>query len=317
MKTIFIAIPSYRDAELSITVERVIDAADRPERLRFGICQQDKVSDWVDFGQIQQKAATRVLNFLPEESYGLCWALNKCHSLYEGEDYFLQIDAHSELIQGWDEILIKQHETCVEHSGSNSNILSSYPGDYVIDKDLKRTLVPHGYTAKTRLHYEGVIPFPTGNALPMQESARPLKARYLNGGFMFGHGSFSQKVPYNPEIVFWGTEILTTVRAYTSGFNLYHPSLPIGWHHYGERYIRGKGRPHTWNLFDDEKRPIKYEDRNKKSFEQVLQVLSGTYEGRYGLGSERSLQDFERYSGLNFASREQTPESESGDYEDC
>lgn len=52
-------------------------------------------------------------------------------------------------------------------------------------------------------------------------------------------------------------------------------------------------------------------------FEQVLQVLSGTYEGPYGLGSERGLQDFERYSGLNFASREQTPESETGDYEDC
>ena len=316
-KTIFVAIPSYRDAELLPTVERLIAAASQPTNLRFGICQQDKLSDWVDFSQLQGKVPVKIYNCLPEESNGLCWALNKCFGLYGGEDYFLQLDAHSEMIKGWDNVLIGQDQRCFDIFGSEKNIFSSYPAAYTLDKQLNRILLPHGQALKTRLHYEYDRDFPSGHMIEMEDTDRPLKARYLSGGFMFGSGRFCTEVPYNPEIVFWGTEIVTTVRAYTAGFDLYHPNQPVGWHHYGERHIARKGRPHVWNLYDDEKRAIKFEERNRKSFDLVGQLLAGTYQGPFGVGSARSLAQFEHYAGIDFKTRVRTQEAESGDYSDC
>ncbi len=315
-KTIFVAIPSYRDAELPLTVARLIAAASRPANLRFGICQQDKLSDWVDFSQFQGKISIDLYNCLPEESHGLCWALNKCYGMYGGEDYFLQLDAHSEMIEDWDTILIKQDQQCSDIFGGTKNIFSSYPAGYTIDKQLNRTLLPLGAASKTLLHYEEGRPFPTGHAITLDDPDRPVKARYLSGGFMFGAGQFCTEVPYNPEIVFWGTEIITTVRAYTAGFDLFHPSQPVGWHHYGERHIARKGRPHVWNLYDDEKRAVKFEERNRKSFDLVEQLLNGTYQGPFGLGSARTLAQFECYAGIDLKSRSRTPEAESGDYAD-
>ncbi len=37
---IFVAIAEYREPELRRTIESCIDTADRPDRLRFGICLQ-------------------------------------------------------------------------------------------------------------------------------------------------------------------------------------------------------------------------------------------------------------------------------------
>jgi hypothetical protein len=185
-----------------------------------------------------------------------------------------------------------------------------------LNEEGDRVLEPHGYISKTRLHYEGSNPFPTGNAIGIGDLNRPVKARYLNGGVKFGHGSFSHQVPYDPDIIFWGTEIIATVRTWTHGFNLYHPNAKICWHHYGDRLNARKGRPHVWNEEDDAKRAINYHVRNEQGFKIATEILHGTYQGAYGVGTARSLADFESYAGINFKTHERTAECESGNYAD-
>jgi len=316
--SIFVAIPAYRDAELSMTVDRLIAQADHPRRLSFGICQQDIESDWVDFNRYKGIINFRLDNYLPEQSNGSGWALGKSHALYNGEDYFLQIDAHIECVSGWDTILLKTYEQ-FQQVQSGPAVMATYPAAYNLDANGNRVLDEFGYISKTRMVYDGSpsSTFPTGNAVYMGDTSRPVKARYLNGGFMFGHGSFSHQVPYDPDLIYWGVEIVTTVRMWTHGFNLYHPNAAFAWHHYGDRLNARKGRPHVWNTEDDAKRAVSYADRNARSYDIVNQILCGTYQGLYGVGTARSLQDFEAYAGINFQTHERTEECISGNYTDC
>lgn len=314
--SIFVAIPAYRDAELAMTVDRMILQANNPRQLTFGICQQDVESDWENFNRYKGIIDVRLDNYLPEQSNGLCWALNKCHAKYDGEDYFLQIDSHLEFIEGWDTILMDQYQQ-FQNVISGPAIMASYPAAYTLNSEGERVLQPTGYVSKTLLYYEPDKNFPQGQALPIGDRNRPIKARYLNGGFMFGHGSFSNKVPYDPNIIFWGTEIVATVRCWTHGFNLYHPCLNVCWHHYGDRLNARKGRPHVWNEEDDSKRAINFHVRNKQAFNIVDKILTGTYESEYGLGTVRTLTDYEKYAGINFKTKERTEECSTGNYEDC
>jgi hypothetical protein len=314
---IFVAIPSYKDVELSATVERMLLKSSNPRRLSFGICQQDDYDDWINFNRYKGIIDVRMINYLPEQSMGSSWSLKESYNLYRGEDYFLQIDAHIEFVDNWDTILLEQYKQ-FQQVISGPAIMACYPAAYTVNPVGDRILQELGYISKTLLYYEKDRNFPQGQALPIGDRNRPVKARYLNGGFMFGHGSFCNKVVYNPEITFWGTEIATTVRAYTHGFNLYHPNAKVCWHHYGDRILSTKkGKPHIWNEEDNKKRLVKYNDLNTKSFSIIDELLTGKYEGEYGFGKERTLEDYERYAGINFKTKERTEECSSGNYEDC
>ena len=129
------------------------------------------------------------------------------------------------------------------------------------------------------------------------KKAQPESARFLSGHFIFSNGNFVKEVPYDPHLYFHGEESSLAVRAFTHGFDLFHLHRPWFWHH----YTRSKGARH----WDD---VSKWQDLNNKSFLRFKELLG--MDGikrkslrKYGLGKERSLADYERYSGIRFKDR--------------
>jgi hypothetical protein len=61
---------------------------------------------------------------------------------------------------------------------------------------------------------------------------RPLRARFLSGGFLFAPGSFINEVPYDPKLYFLGEEASMTVRAFIHGYDLFQSHETIVWHDY-------------------------------------------------------------------------------------
>jgi len=316
---IFVAIPSYRDRELSDTVASVIKKADHSRNLSFGICQQDDAKNFVQFRQHRWSVRKINLHNIPaEESQGSGWALKNCFDMYDGEEYFMQIDSHTEMVESWDSKMLQDYALAKKITDLPC-IFSSYPEIYTLDNDGKRNLKLDEYTSKTRLVWGDNQIIPDGNALPIQddEKDQPLRARYLNGGFMFGDGSFAKKVIYNPECYFWGTEIYTTIRCYTHGFDLFHPTQQICWHHYGDRRQNPNFTPHHWNDVDDSKRSIKWSSRATASKEMIEKFLVGDYSGPYGVGTVRSLDDYQRYAQVDLVKRIYlTEEAEYARYKD-
>ena len=116
---IFVAIAAYRDPDLGPTIEDCLAKARHPERLRFGVCWQHRpgevLGNWLAAPQF------RVINVDWRDSRGHSWARAEAMNLYDGEDWYLQLDSHHRFVQDWDTKLITQASL----TGSQKPLLSA------------------------------------------------------------------------------------------------------------------------------------------------------------------------------------------------
>jgi hypothetical protein len=126
----------------------------------------------------------------------------------------------------------------------------------------------------------------------------PVTARFYSAHFAFTLGKFSEEVQHDPEFYFHGEEISIAVRAFTHGYDLFHPHKVVIWHEYTR-----KGRTKQW---DDDKDWV---NKNNVSHKKNRQLFGMDGEevtmdfSKYGFGTERTLKDYEIYSGLKFSNR--------------
>jgi hypothetical protein len=127
---------------------------------------------------------------------------------------------------------------------------------------------------------------------------KPVTARFYSAHFCFTLGQFSTEVQHNPEYYFHGEEISIAARAYTWGYDLFHPHIPVIYHEYTR-----KGRTKQW---DDDRKWGEKNSRshllNRKLFGMDGETQEG-HDGPYGFGPNRTLRDYEIYSGLLFEKR--------------
>ncbi len=84
--------------------------------------------------------------------------------------------------------------------------------------------------------------------IPNFESLKePIPARFFSGHFMFCDGKICIECPYDPNIYFHGEEITYAIRAYTHGYDLYHPHIHILWHEYTREYRKKHWDDHNVN----------------------------------------------------------------------
>jgi hypothetical protein len=289
---IFISLAAYRDPQLVPTVEDCMRKASDPTRLRFGICwQRDAEDPPLPFAD---DARFRVLEVSWRESKGACWARAECMKLWQGEDWFLQVDSHCRFTQAWDEALVRK----ASETGSDKPILSTYaapftPGPAEVLQGGPFQMVFQQFTV------DGIPQLRPGAFPPGTTSERPLRARFLAAGFLFAPGKFVAEVPYDPELYFMGEESAMTVRAFTHGYDLFHPAETIVWHD----YIRAESRKHWGDHTDAADVPTPWSKLDETSRRKVMRLLMGEAVESFGLGGVRTLQEYEIYAGLSFRQR--------------
>lgn len=295
MSTIFIQIASYRDPQLIPTLDDCIKNAKHPENLRFGIAWQHGDNENLD--KYKEDPRFKIIDIPYQESKGACWARNKIQQEYNGEKYTLQLDSHHRFIQNWDEELINMLERLRE-KGYNKPLLTSYISSFDPDNDPSgRTMVPWKMDFD-RFIPEGAIFFLPSSITNFQNLNSPIPARFYSAHFCFTDGIFCKEVPHDPEYYFHGEEISIAVRAFTWGYDLFHPHKIIAWHEYTR-----KGRAKHWD--DDREWHKKNENchrRNRKLFGMDDEVQDIDF-GIYGFGKERTLLDYEKYAGISFKKR--------------
>ena len=137
-----------------------------------------------------------------------------------------------------------------------------------------------------------------------KKKRKPTKSRFYSAHFAFTLGKFAEEVQHDPDYYFHGEEISIAARAFTHGYDLFHPHKPVVWHEYTR-----KGRTKCWD--DDDTWGDKNASshlRNRKLFEMDGCKRDIDF-GKYGFGTERSLADYEQYAGLCFSKRAITTES--------
>ena len=331
MDDIFIQIASYRDPQLIPTLKDLIDKAVTPHNLNIVICWQhaddETVEMFIDAGidilgfepnesvnshtviNAEYKSAKiRLIDVSHYDAQGACWARNAIQQLYSGEKYTLQLDSHHRFVDEWDTKIILMLESL--RYKSKKPVLTAYIPSFDPDNDpAARVMVPWKMDFD-RFIPEGAVFFLPSSIDEWKTLTEPMRARFYSGHFAFADGSFAVEVQHDPKYFFHGEEISIAARAFTHGYDLYHPHDLIAWHEYTR-----KGRTKVW---DDHTTPEKkngkiqldWVERNNACHKRnrILFGMDGEDPsqidfGKYGFGTARTLREYEEYAGLSFKYR--------------
>ena len=286
----FVSIAAYRDPDLLPTITDCLEKARYPDRLRFGICWQYGPEM---AGSEQLTGPQFAVQYIDARlSRGVCWARAEIMKLYDGEDWYLQLDSHHRFTQDWDEKLVAQAGL----TGSAKPVLTTYATGFTpsAEADATEQVTTMEFD---RFTAEGLLlPKP---AVAGEARVAPIRARFLSAHFLFAPGSFVQDVPYDPELYFLGEEITFAVRAFTHGYDLFHPARHIVWHEYTRA-----GRAKHWDDHSHESGSlVAWYERDAASLAKVRRLLTEPWEGRDGVGNVRGVADYEAYAGVSFRHR--------------
>jgi glycosyltransferase involved in cell wall biosynthesis len=294
---IFIQVASYRDPQLIPTIESALENAKYPENLVFGIARQYHPDDkFDDLSKYEKDDRFRILNIFYLDAMGACWARNQIQQLYKDEEYTLQIDSHMRFEKDWDVEMIKMI-TDLQEKGHKKPLLTGYVSSFDPDNDPIARVREPWRMVFDRFIPEGAVFFLPETIPGWQELTTPVTARFYSAHYCFTLGQFAKEVQHDPEYYFHGEEISIAARAYTWGYDLFHPHRVLIWHEYTR-----KGRTKQW---DDDK---KWVDKNNLCHKKNRALFGMDGEesmdfGIYGFGPERTLRDYEKYSGLLFSRR--------------
>lgn len=298
MKSIFISIPAYKDSELIPTLRDLFNNSSGKYSLHpFILLQEDTETLPLKLKELQQEFTN--INVIPvdiKDSKGPCWARHWLQQFITHQEYYLQLDSHHRFIPNWDTLIIEQLLMCPPKS-----LLTCYPAPY----EPPNIFPPHHVPTKliaTGFDDNGIVNIE--GSQPIINSLTPVQGNLLAGGFILAPSNFCLEVPYDPQLYFKGEEISLAVRAWTHGWNIYHPSQIMLYHYYTR-----KGVSKHW---DDN---TEWVTMNKLSLDRIKTLLDIEHIhphvnlGIYGLGNLRTLQEYQSTFGIDFKNKVITPKS--------
>lgn len=299
---IFISIASYCDDMLEFTIKSAYKNAKNKDNIIFGIVDQNYVSNREHIKSFEFSNQIRYCHIFPDDSLGVSWARHLAFSLYDNEDYFLQIDSHTYFENNWDENLINQYHTLLKKS--INPIISTYPPGFSIETDNKIVCnrQSNKYILVLKPKKEAII---DKDNLVLQFrgkyeiSNEPILGYHLAAGFLFTKGNFIEEVPYDPYLYFHGEEQSLAIRSYTKGWDIFHPKWVPLYHLYkkpGQKY-----QSHHWSGEITKKRDFEWIYLQKRAKNRIKKLILGELNSSiYGLGNIRTIQDYINFSGIDY-----------------
>ena len=301
MSSIFIQIPSYRDFELNKTIASAVNNASSQNTLHFGIHQcllfdseiviNTNYPDWVKISFV---------NSIAPENIGLQKSRYIANEFYDNEDYYFQIDAHMRFVKNWDLKAIEMMNWYID-IGITNPLITAYPSSYWYLDD--------GVNEHHTDYYPTKIMF-VQNLEQFKTTLIPLNTAYptdkycaytygVSGGCIFTFGFFAQIKP-NIKIAFWGEEPLIAARAFTHGFNLVTATEHLVSHFYtSDQPFSKTRRHHVWKDF-----PKIWDEMDVISKAEYRSIFTDKRIGDDGLGTVRTLEEYEEFAGINFKDKE-------------
>jgi hypothetical protein len=293
--SIFISIAGYRDTELPKTIRSLYDNADSPDELIFGIVSQDVKKGHPNVEWLGDQVRINKMNAI--DARGAGFARKIAMEMYQGEDYFFQVDSHMKFIKGWDTKLKNMLLESQQLANNKKIILSQFPAPYTIFTDGTY------FYPKGDQHFWDDVSWTSvvntwsavwaGNREVMEDKTKPMKSHTILAGLLFTIGDFVKEIPYDERICFMGEELCIAIRAYTRGWEIYAPNEMVCWHFY-----KREDRPKVWN---DNTYGRSWTDLEMKSQRVQKNVILGIEQGIYGVGDYDKYVEYQEMIGINFA----------------
>ena len=307
--SIFVGIASYVDVEVDRTLEFLFAQARDPTRVYVGLVLQEhkEKRDAFPLSRWRSHSNVRLLEIDPEASHGAGWARSKIATLHRGEKYYLQLDSHHLFVSSWDVVCIELLTKLAAKVPKPilTTYLTSFPESTTTVAELVHQLpwrMTAGYWMKP---FRGILPkkiqylpLPIQKHILMSSNGEPQPTSFFSAHFVFVHSTWLREVPYDPLVYFDGEEDSLAMRSYTNGYDMFYPTIHIGFHLY-ER----KNSTKHWH---DHPQLFKQMSVNSMlRLKAIIETRGGTSGdqkklGRYGLGAARSIVDYQHFAGIDY-----------------
>lgn len=294
--SIFISIVSYRDTELLPTIKSILENAENPEDIHFGVVSQDLENNHPNLSFIKNLSYLK-MDF--RKARGVGYARKIAMQMYQGQNFYLQLDSHMRAGSGWDTKLLEMYEVCISAEESNKIVLSQFPAPYEVHTD-GSIFYPKNHEELwdiptwSKVHNRDHGAWSASRQV-IEDLSKPHPSHTVLAGYLFAPGFFIEEIPYDERISFMGEELCLAMRAYTRGWKIYAPNEMLFWHFY-----KRKHSPKVWDQIDDMKRPLKWIQMEMDSKKVQKDILLGKERGIYGIENYEKYLEYQELIGINF-----------------
>jgi hypothetical protein len=313
-KSIYISIACLGyDTELERTISSALEGASKNNKINIGIAFAGNKKFYKDIkNKYKNFSNVHVLFSELKNAFGVGKGRILSSSMYNEEDYFLQVDAHTLFSFNWDQKLINDFEKAKVYVKNDKVVLSATLPQYWYEEDEQGEKIVYdeylGYTvwvpneflmnAVPKFTYMAPHKF-SENLFYQLKNNNFAPASKIMGMFIFGDKKFAKNLCIDSSIIFWEEEIFQSIELINQGFTLVHPGIisPLLHFHYN-----GSNQKHYRENFD--------------IFEKVLKISLESYakqvkENYYRLANlqenKEKIRIYEEYSGINILFGTQDP----------
>lgn len=333
--TIFVSLGTYRDPYCPMTIKSLYSQAQHPEKIIVGLFQQNcflkkcrtgvlkggvvedmstDVDCYIEFCKSEEGIAShacergqvRLFNVNESESLGPYMARYLGAKFYRGEEYYLQIDSHSEFVKNWDTKLINM----IKASPAKKPVISTYPPDSTHNwRDTPGFRMCDSEFASARIEWQ-IIRLGSSGPHESGTPSEPKYAPFVAAGFFFTYGDVLSDVPFDPLLpwIFMGEEISMSSRMWTSGYDIFSPSTNVLNHYYVRRHYpkfwesvnRFFKRPIHNDLVEMVIKRVKHMLGYPESRPDMINPVSVLYRSEdWAMGKKRSFDAYMKMVGID------------------
>ena len=221
--SIFVSLGTYRDPYCPMTIKSLYKNAKSPDKLFVGLLQQNcfekvcrtgvlvgglvedtstDVDCYIEFCKSDEginsgacnDGRVRLFNVNESESLGPYMARYLGSKFYRGEEYYLQIDSHSEFVEDWDAKLIEM----IHQAEAKKPVISTYPPDSQMkwQNSIGYRMCDSEF-ATAQIEWQ-IVRLSPSTAFDKEIPKTPRYAPFIAAGFIFAPANFLQEVPFDP-----------------------------------------------------------------------------------------------------------------------
>jgi len=306
----------FKDGErCATTLKSLFEKANDPSKIFVGIVEQNDPKDtkcimkYCKLHKVQIKprfphdpqnlkcphyTQIRYLAVYDKGAKGPVYARALTRRLIGDEEFCLQIDAHSDFADGWDEGLKREWKGTENEYGIISTIPPSFADVETNNIENVRRMCHVNFAEN------GFPKFKKPTDGMVKGLSKPLLSHSWCAGFSFAKCHFEITVPndvFMPQ-VFDIEEIARYVRLWTRGYDVYTPTTNYVFHNYGANPEGHKGR--DWPMNNPERKLSLERAATLFMNSKGLGAVEHANLGLYGVGKRRTLEQIQEFMQLDF-----------------
>ena len=159
--------------------------------------------------------------------------------LWRGEQYYVQIDAHSVWGDNWDDRMIAMVQAAPATIPGKA-VITAYPPSARMGDRVRSFQRAPGSRMCASMFTDpsggegGIVRIQASNRFERSPPAAPKFAPFVAAGFFVAPATFLKDVPFDPYLpwVFMGEELLLTARLFAAGYDIFSPTTDVIGHQY-------------------------------------------------------------------------------------